>query len=424
MTRRMPGLLLTVLLAGHGMAVAEIVRDHPNKHLAANVAEVVAKINGGDPAQLERFVRERYAPEMLRGMTVEATATFLKAVHDGKSPLELCCYQLSDRIPENMAVAILHAGARDTWSSLQIRFDESDRINSFMIVPCKPPAGFVDLKKLDDAGLAREFDAFLTELAANDEFAGVVLVARDGKPLFTKAYGLANREHEVPNRADTRFRLGSMNKMVTAVAIAQLADQGKLSLDDPIGEHLPPGWVEQKIGRQVRIRQLLNHTSGLGDYLDPVLEQALYKFSDLEDYKEIVAKDTLSFEPGSEWAYSNTGLPTPGGHRREGVGHGLLRVRPQEHLPPGRHEELGPLRSHPSHAGTGGRLLDLRGRVAEEHAPAGAARDLGGWWVLDGGGPARVRYRPAFEQATERRDARSPLHTRPRAELSEHGCSV
>ena len=308
MTRRMPGLLLTVLLAGHGMAVAEIVRDHPNKHLAANVAEVVAKINGGDPAQLERFVRERYAPEMLRGMTVEATATFLKAVHDGKSPLELCCYQLSDRIPENMAVAILHAGARDTWSSLQIRFDESDRINSFMIVPCKPPAGFVDLKKLDDAGLAREFDAFLTELAANDEFAGVVLVARDGKPLFTKAYGLANREHEVPNRADTRFRLGSMNKMVTAVAIAQLADQGKLSLDDPIGEHLPPGWVEQKIGRQVRIRQLLNHTSGLGDYLDPVLEQALYKFSDLEDYKEIVAKDTLSFEPGSEWAYSNTGF--------------------------------------------------------------------------------------------------------------------
>ena len=308
MKRRMQALLLSALLAGNGIAAAEIVREHPDEHLAANVAEVVAKINDGDPARLERFVRERYGDAMFRGNSVEGNATFLKSVHDHKSPLELCCYQLSDRIPENMAVAVLHATARDTWSSLQVQFDETDKIISFMIVPSKPPVGFADLAKLDKAGLAREFDAYLTELATNDEFAGVVLVARDGKPLFTKAYGLANREHGVPNRMETRFRLGSMNKMFTSVAIAQLAEQGKLSLDDAIGEHLPPGWIDPKIGKQVRIRQLLNHTSGLGDYLQPVLEQALYKFSELEDYKEIVASSTLAFDPGSQWAYSNTGF--------------------------------------------------------------------------------------------------------------------
>jgi len=308
MKRRMQALLLTSLLAGHGIAVAETVREHPDEHLAANIAEIVAKINDGDPVQLERFVRERYGAAMLRGNSVEGNATFLKGVHDHKSPLELCCYHLADQIPENMAVAILHETARDTWSSLQVQFDEADKIISFMIVPAKPPVGFADLTKIDEADLVREFDAYLTELAANDEFAGAALIARDGKPLFTKAYGLANREHDVPNRTDTRFRLGSMNKMFTAVAIAQLSERGTLSLDDAIGTHLPPGWIDPKIGKQVRIRQLLNHTSGLGDYLEPVLEQALYKFSDLEDYKEIAAKSTLAFEPGSDWAYSNTGF--------------------------------------------------------------------------------------------------------------------
>ena len=74
MTRRIPLLLLTVLLTSHGIVVAEIVRDHPDEQLAANVAEVVAKINAGDSAQLERFVRERYAASMLQGMSVEAMA--------------------------------------------------------------------------------------------------------------------------------------------------------------------------------------------------------------------------------------------------------------------------------------------------------------------------------------------------------------
>jgi hypothetical protein len=308
MKRRMTALLVIALFGVPGPAVAEIVREHPDEQLAAQVAEVVARINGGDPTQLERFVRERYAPSMLQGMTVESTAEFLKGVHEGKGTLDLCCYHVSDRIPERMAVAILHGEARDTWSSLQVGFDEQDKINSFMIVPAKPPVGFVDLKKLDDAGMAHEFDRFLTELAVSDEFSGVALIARDGKPLFSKAYGLANREHEVPNRTDTRFRLGSMNKMFTAVAVAQLAERGKLSFDDPIGKHLPEGWVDPKTGKKVLVRQLLNHTSGLGDYLEPVLEQAIYKFTEMEDYKQAVSGETPAFEPGSQWAYSNTGF--------------------------------------------------------------------------------------------------------------------
>ena len=90
-----------------------------------------------------------------------------------------------------------------------------------------------------------------------------------------------------------------MNKMFTAVAIAQLAEQEKLSLDDPIGKHLPAGWVTPEIGRKVRVRQLLNHTSGLGDYLDSFIETAHFRYEALEDYKKIIAPEKLAFEPGS-----------------------------------------------------------------------------------------------------------------------------
>jgi CubicO group peptidase (beta-lactamase class C family) len=308
MTGRALVLLWIALLLGHGAGFAETVREHPDQRLAANVADVVAIINNGDPTKLERFVSERYGVEMLQGTSVRDSAQFLRGVHEGKGPLELCCYHLSERIPKDMAVALLHESTADTWSSLQLRFDADDKITSLMIVPTKPPAGFAELAMLDEAGLARELDAYLSTLSAKDEFSGVVLVARDGEPLFTKAYGMANREHQVPNRTETRFRLGSMNKMFTAVAVAQLAEKGLLSFEDPIGKHLPPGWVDATIGKKVRIRHLLNHTSGLGDYLEPVLESAIYKFETLEDYKEIVVNEKLAFEPGTQWAYCNTGF--------------------------------------------------------------------------------------------------------------------
>lgn len=293
-------LLAIVLLAGQGIAVAaETVREHPDERLGTLVAEVVDLINGGDPEVLKRFTARRYGESMLRGMTAGDHAGFLLDVHEGKSPLELCCYRLAENVPANMAIAILHSDRMDTWSQLQIRFDESDKITSFMLMASKPPLDLVDLKRLDDAGLARELDAFLARLESQDAFSGAVLVARDGKTIFSKAYGLANREHRIPNRIDTKFGLGSMNKMFTAVAIAQLVERGKLSFDDPIGKYLPDGWVSSEIGSKVLVRHLLNHTSGLGDYLEGFLEQAHYHFRGHEDYKEIVAGESLQFEPGS-----------------------------------------------------------------------------------------------------------------------------
>jgi len=102
-------------------------------------------------------------------------------------------------------------------------------------------------------------------LAAQGRFSGGVLVAQDGEPILKQAYGLADRALDLPNQVDTKFNLGSMDKMFTAVAIMQLVEQGKLALDDTIADHLP-GYPNQEVAKVVTIHHLLTHTSGLGDY--------------------------------------------------------------------------------------------------------------------------------------------------------------
>ena len=93
--------------------------------------------------------------------------------------------------------------------------------------------------RLTEAEALAVLETFVREEAAADRFSGAVLVAKDGDVLFSKAYGLADRERETPNMVQTRFRIGSMNKMFTAVAILQLVEAGKVDLMAPLGTYPP-----------------------------------------------------------------------------------------------------------------------------------------------------------------------------------------
>jgi len=164
--------------------------------------------------------------------------------------------------------------------------------------------------RLSVSEFVRELDAYLETNTEKDIFSGVVLFAREGKPIFKKAYGMADREHNIPNQLNTKFCIGSMGKMFTAVAIAQLAEQGKLSYDDLIGKYLGADWIQPEVGEKVKISHLLSHTSGIAEYLD----DEFYKFAEpgthwtLEDRKPIVKEKSLTFEPGTRWAYCNIGF--------------------------------------------------------------------------------------------------------------------
>jgi CubicO group peptidase (beta-lactamase class C family) len=163
-------------------------------------------------------------------------------------------------------------------------------------------------RQLSDAEIARELGAFLERLAAGGRFSGAVLVARDGKPFFRKAYGLASRAYGVRNRPDTKFNLGSMNKMFTSVLVGQLVQAGKLSYTEPVGRYLPD-YPNKEVREKVTVYHLLTHTSGIGDYFnEKFMNASRDRFRAVRDYLPLFQEEPLQFEPGSRWAYSNAGF--------------------------------------------------------------------------------------------------------------------
>ncbi len=147
----------------------------------------------------------------------------------------------------------------------------------------------------------------LAQDTASDHFAGDALIAHNGKPVFAEAYGLADREHKIPNTLKTRFRIGSLNKVFTAVATLQLVQQGKLGLDDPVGKYLTD-YPNRDIATKVTIHQLLTHTGGTGDLFGPEFDAHRLELRTHQDYVKLYGNRGPSFEPGSRSEYSNYGF--------------------------------------------------------------------------------------------------------------------
>ena len=139
-----------------------------------------------------------------------------------------------------------------------------------------------------------------------DTISGALLVAVDGRPVLREGIGLANRELGVANTADLKFRIGSITKQFTATAILQLQEAGKLSLDDPVSKYYPAApasWAK------ITIRHLLTHTSGIPSYtsLAGFFDGPARLTHTPEELIRLTQDKPLEFEPGSKFAYDNSG---------------------------------------------------------------------------------------------------------------------
>ncbi len=203
----------------------------------------------------------------------------------------------------------------------QIRFLASSQKGNWLeitldLAPDQKIAGlgifFTDAPPEDkDQGLrvnqiAARLGQYMDERSAKGEFSGAILLAKNGKPLFAKAYGLADIESGRKNTLDTPINLGSMNKMFTGLAITQLVARGKLAFTDTVGKYLPD-YPNKQVRDEVTVHQLLTHTSGLGSYWTEEYERRKDSMTRVSDFAEIFATDPLGFEPGSEHRYSNSG---------------------------------------------------------------------------------------------------------------------
>jgi CubicO group peptidase (beta-lactamase class C family) len=165
-----------------------------------------------------------------------------------------------------------------------------------------PPDGPVK----PEADAAKELQTYFDSLATENKLSGVLLVAKDGVTVANKAAGVANKATNAPIALNTKFNLGSMNKMFTSVAIAQLAQARKLSFTDTIGKHLPD-YPNKEVADKVTIHQLLTHTSGLGMYWNEKFMAQREKLVTVAGHLPLFASDPLLFLPGEKFQYSNSG---------------------------------------------------------------------------------------------------------------------
>jgi CubicO group peptidase (beta-lactamase class C family) len=270
----------------------------PDTPAAHQFSAWLAAFNSGDRPTLRQFFEKSY-PDRLKDLDDEMgfraeTGGFEFQKTEESAATHFSCL-VKERNSDQFARAVMDVEAA-----------EPHRITRMELRAIPRPSESAAPRGSEGEMLAA-LRAKLAEDAAADRFAGAVLVARNGKALFTGAYGLADREKKIPNKVDTRFRIGSMNKMFTAVAILQLVQAGKIQLTEPVGKYISD-YPNQDVASKVTIHHLLTHTGGTGDFFGPQYDAHRTELRTLQDFVTLYGTRGLEFEPGSRWAYSNYGF--------------------------------------------------------------------------------------------------------------------
>ncbi len=289
------GLSLIFLFLAAGGLWEALSQESPALRLFRRWLEV---FNAGDRASLTRFLQSHRPSEAAR---VDEMLAFREET--GGFELEKI-----ERAEPFGVTGVVKEREGDNYARFELELEPGnpERIAGMSLRVLPPSPEFPGPGRVSDAEAVAALRSEINRRCARGQFSGAALVARRKKVLFAQACGLADRERGVPNRLTTRFRLGSMNKMFTAVAVMQLVQAGKLRLEDTVGRHLP-GYPNREVAAKVTVRQLLTHTAGMGDIFGPAFQRERQNLRELRDYLRLYGSRAPEFEPGSRWAYSNYG---------------------------------------------------------------------------------------------------------------------
>ena len=265
--------------------------------------------NSGDEDKLKAFFTANIAPDALKQRPVEPRLAFHRQVRNDFKTVEIKkIISVSDT-----EISVLAQSVNGGWISYSFEFDPATKkFSGFGIEQAEAPSTAQKSETTYPAPatlaeLISTTGRFFDDLAKTDAFSGVVMIAKNDKPVFAKAYGYADAEMKIANNVDTRFNLGSINKNFTRIAIGQLVKQGKLSFDDKLIKILPD-YPNRDAAAKITIGHLVNMTSGIGDFFNDKF-QAIDKknLRENKDYLPLFGSDPLEFEPGTKNRYSNGG---------------------------------------------------------------------------------------------------------------------
>ena len=300
---------LAVCVAVAALAGAMVsAQQGPDPQVRARMDAFTSALASGDADKYEAMARENFAPDFLARRTAAERRQFLERLRADFGQTTVSRVTTNDGQTFSLRVS----GSTGLKGEIQLTLEAvaPRRITRIAVEVGQPedneasaPAPAINGSMSGDS-LSTALDAFLSPLSAADTFAGSVLVAKNGGPVYRRAYGQANREKHVPNAMTTRFNLGSINKIFTKTAIAQLVSQGKLARTDTIGKLLPDYPNAQ--AKTATIDQLLEHQAGIADFFGQAFEAAPKTgFRSNADYYRFVSAQPLLFEPGKGRQYCN-----------------------------------------------------------------------------------------------------------------------
>ncbi|HET9097238.1 MAG TPA: serine hydrolase domain-containing protein [Candidatus Baltobacteraceae bacterium] len=280
----------------------------------------------------------------------------------------------------------------------QMALDEHGKIGSLLIAP------YVQHFHLSERPLIAALRTKLQQDSAAGRFSGAALLAKDGVPVFEQAYGLADRAKKIPNTLNTRFRLGSMNKMFTAVAVMQLVQAGKIDLQKPFGTYLPD-YPNKELASKATIHELLTHTGGTGDFFGPQFDKHRLQLRTLDDYVKLYGKRGF-VSPQGAYQYSNYGYILLGVVIEKVSGQSYYDyVREHVYDPAG----MTSTGSQPEDQTVPGRSIGYTGEPGKEHPNTGTLPYRG---TSAGGGYSTVGDLLRFANALQANKLLDAAHTR------------
>ncbi|MBK6281313.1 MAG: beta-lactamase family protein [Draconibacterium sp.] len=196
--------------------------------------------------------------------------------------------------------------AYDSWWKFSIVTDSTQNFRFRIIQPAGFSESFIHEGKLSESEIVSEIDSYCKRLADSNVFAGNVFIADKERVIYSKSFG--NNSLGKPNNPEQQFGLASLGKMFTAVSVLQLIQNKQISLDSTAATYLPQ-FKNKIIAKEVTIRHLLTHTSGMGDFFEnPDYQKNAANYKTTNDFLPILESDSLGFKPGSSWQYSNSGF--------------------------------------------------------------------------------------------------------------------
>ena len=306
------------LLAGSAAAQAQgghgytDVPNMPSGIEGERVQMLFDAVNNNDADLMTRFYDNHLSAEFKEKVPLEKVLEGIARFAHTSGGIDFYSVRHYDPARENQTTVIFKDRNFERWQACILSYKEGEKpdgiLTDLVFDSASPPSDQESPEPLSEAEAIAEVRAFVERLCAKDIFSGVVLLANADEVLFERACGEASKRFHAPVNKDTKFNMASAGKMFTAVAIAQLVENGTLSFEDPISKYVDDTWYPEEVTDAVTIHHLLTHTSGLGDFFNESFHAgSRERWRELDDYKELIVGDTLAFEPGTNWRYSNIG---------------------------------------------------------------------------------------------------------------------